>query len=87
MQFRNLKLKELPSTGAKAEETAHAFDGFQSVYWSGSDWLGGGWQSNDWRLNGAKAEARLECREKFASYSFLLTGAVKKKPCRLIYPT
>ena len=28
VQFRNMKLKELPSTGAKAEETAHA-DGFR----------------------------------------------------------
>ena len=42
VQFRNLKLKELPSTGAKAEETAHALMSFESVYWSGSDWLGGG---------------------------------------------
>ena len=81
VQFRNLKLKELPSTGAKAEETAHAFDGFRSLY-TGVDlsgWEGEGWHSNDWRLNGTKAEARLECREKFASYSFFADWRSKEK--------
>lgn len=81
VQFRNLKLKELPSTGAQAEETAHAFDGFRSLY-TGVDltgWEGKGWQSNDWRLNGAKAEARLEYREKFASYSFFADWRSKEK--------
>ena len=81
VQFRNMKLKELPSTGAKAEETAHAFDGFRSLY-TGVDlsgWQGKGWQSNDWRLNGAKAEAPLVCRKKFASYSFFADWRSKDK--------
>ena len=72
VQFRNMKLKELPSTGAKPEETANAFDGFRSLY-TGVDlagWEGEQWQANDWRLNGIKAEKRLVYREKFANYSF-----------------
>lgn len=72
VQFQNLKLKELPSTDATAEETAYVFDGFRSLYTGVnlSGWEGDGWQSNDWRLNGAKAQGRLRCREQFASYSF-----------------
>ena len=81
MQFRNLKLKELPSTGAKANETANAFDGFRSLY-TGVDlagWNGEGWQSNDWRLGGNKAGGRLRCQEKFASYSFFADWRSKEK--------
>ena len=81
VQFRNLKLKELPSTGAKANETANAFDGFRSLY-TGVDlagWNGEGWQSNDWRLGGNKAGGRLRCQEKFASYSFFADWRSKEK--------
>jgi len=55
--FRNLRIKELPSTNPTAEETARMAEGFQSLY-TGVDLSGwkseigheGHWQPNDWRL-------------------------------------
>ena len=60
--FRNLRIKELPSTNATAEETAGVAQGFKSLY-TGVDLSGwttsreggapaepGGWRVQDWRL-------------------------------------
>jgi hypothetical protein len=55
VEFRNILLKELPSTGATAEESATTAQGHRSLY-NGVDlrgWRSGGvhgWQASDWRL-------------------------------------
>ena len=54
VDFRNLRIKELPSTGAGKEMTAPEWRGFEPLY-TGTDlraWVaeGDGWKSRDWRL-------------------------------------
>ncbi len=71
VQFRNLKIKELPGTNPTPEEIATKEEGFYSLY-TGVDlsgWTGDGWKSNDWRLTGGTA-TKLFSRKQFASYSF-----------------
>ena len=71
VQFRNMKIKELPGTNPKPEEIAKKEEGFYSLY-TGVDlsgWAGDGWKSNDWRLTGGAA-TKLSSRKQFASYSF-----------------
>lgn len=55
--FRNIKLQELPSTGATDKETARADEGFKSLYtgvdlsgWKQKDGTTGRWQAKDWTL-------------------------------------
>ena len=71
VQFRNMKIKELPSTNPKPEEVAEPETGFHSLY-TGVDlsgWHGSGWKSNDWRLTSATA-TKLVSTKKFSSYTF-----------------
>lgn len=55
--FRNLRIKELPSTGAAGDEVAEAAEGFESLYtgvdlsgWKQSPGHEGHWQVKDWKL-------------------------------------
>ena len=69
VQFRNLKIKKLPSTNPKPEEIAKAESGFHSLY-NGIDlagWRGKGWTANDWRLT-TKGGSPLRTEKKFTSY-------------------
>ena len=72
MQFRNLKIKELPSTNPKPEEIAKAEEGFHTMY-TGIDLAGwkadkaGAWTVNDWRLT-AKGGSALRSERKFKRY-------------------
>ncbi len=71
VQFRNLKIKELPGTNPTPEEIAKKEEGFYSLY-TGVDlsgWAGDGWKSNDWRLTSGTA-TKLFSKKQFASYSF-----------------
>ena len=71
VQFRNMKIKKLPSTNPKPEEVAEPETGFHSLY-TGVDlsgWHGSGWKSNDWRLTSATA-TKLVSTKKFSSYTF-----------------
>ncbi len=56
--FRNIRIKELPSTGAKPEETASLAEGFVSIYnglnldgWKTSPELLAHWKAQDWTLD------------------------------------
>ena len=90
VQFRNLKIAELPSTKPKYNEIANVFTGFKSLY-TGVDlsgWKGKGWKSSDWRLtsDGAKAtKSNLASTEKFSSYTFFADwrGGGKEAPFKL----
>ena len=55
--FRNVKIKEMPSTQAKPEETAKGDDGFHSLYtgldlagWQADAGHSPHWKASDWRL-------------------------------------
>jgi hypothetical protein len=87
VQFRDLKIKELPSTKPKPEEIANAFTGFRSLY-TGVDlsgWKGKGWKSSDWRLTNEGAKGNLASAEKFSSYTFFADwrGGGKEAPFKL----
>jgi hypothetical protein len=87
VQFRNLKIKELPSTKPKPDEIANAFTGFKSLY-TGVDlsgWKGKGWKSSDWRLTSEGAKSNLVSAEKFSSYTFFADwrGSGKTVPFKL----
>ena len=72
MQFRNMKIKELPSTNPKPEEIAKAESGFRSLY-TGVDLSGwksdraSAWTVNDWRLT-TKGGSALRTEKKFTSF-------------------
>ncbi len=87
VQFRNLKIKELPSTKPKPDEIADEFTGFRSLY-TGVDlsgWKGKGWKSSDWRLGSEGAKGKLSSEEKFSSYTFFADwrGGGKAAPFKL----
>lgn len=57
VEFRNIRLKELPSTGAGPEAGAPVEDGFVPLYngldlrgWKATDEIKARWQPSDWRL-------------------------------------
>lgn len=55
VHFRNLRIKELPSTGATPEQTANPYEGFKALF-DGRDF--GGWKATDavrqaWRAEGS----------------------------------
>ena len=72
VQFRKMKIKELPSTNPKPDEIAKPEAGFHSLY-TGVDLSGwkpdkpGAWTVNDWRLT-TKGGSALRTENKFTSY-------------------
>ncbi|HZE99839.1 MAG TPA: family 16 glycoside hydrolase [Planctomycetota bacterium] len=72
--FRNLLLKELPSTNPPPEEIAEEYQGFQTLY-TGLDlhgWTGGdGWKSSDWVLEGASTAGVLRTERAFENFIFV----------------
>ncbi|MBC8325822.1 MAG: DUF1080 domain-containing protein [Verrucomicrobia subdivision 3 bacterium] len=86
VQFRNMKIKVLPSTNPKPEEIAEAEAGFHSLY-TGIDlagWIGKGWTANDWRLT-TQGGSALRTEKKFASYEMFadFRGNGKEAPFEL----
>ncbi len=65
-RFKNIKIKELPSTNPKPEEVADVAKGFRSLYtgldlsgWKQEEGHKGHWQPNDWKLTyDGKSEAK-----------------------------
>jgi predicted neuraminidase len=66
IRFKNIRIKELPSTNAKPEETARADEGFKSIYtgvdlagWIADEGHKGHFTAKDWILNcDGKSEAK-----------------------------
>jgi hypothetical protein len=69
--FRNLRIKELPSTNPPAEEIAEEYQGFESIY-SGLDlrgWTGTeGWKASDWVLEGSATGSALTTQRSFQNF-------------------
>ncbi|MEE2614005.1 MAG: DUF1080 domain-containing protein [Verrucomicrobiota bacterium] len=78
VHYRNMKIKELPSTSIKSEQIAIADRGYRCLY-SGVDFSGwkaaNGWRSHDWqfRFHGSADEqdTSLESKELFGDYGFI----------------
>lgn len=85
--FRNLRIKELPSTGAGFQDTAPEYEGHRTLY-TGTDlrgWTGGGdrWKENDWQLSykGGANQQILKTQADFSNFELILDCAPgSKKP-------
>jgi hypothetical protein len=82
--FRNLRIKELPSTNPPADEVAEEDHGFQSLY-TGLDlrgWTAGeGWTSKDWVLNfdGKAGHGTIATQKSYRNYAFIFDWRSKDK--------
>jgi len=69
--FRNIRIKELPSTNPPPDEVAEEYQGFHSLY-TGLDlrgWTGGeGWKANNWILEGSATAGVLTTEQQFGNF-------------------
>lgn len=79
VEFRNVRLRELPSSGARADETADEFAGHRSLY-TGTDlrgWEEQGekrWRADDWRLvhSGGSGRSELRSTQRFGNFELIV---------------
>lgn len=98
--FRNLKIKELPSTKATAEETANEALGFAPLYtgldlngWKQTDGHAGHWQPQNWILKyDGKSEAKepkdkhLWTEKEYGDFQMVVDWRLPNKPVKKKYP-
>lgn len=98
--FRNLKLKELPSTSATAEETANEALGFVPLYtgldlagWKQTEGHAGHWQPRNWILTyDGKSEAKeprdkhLWTEKEYGDFQMVVDWRLPGKPVKEKYP-
>jgi len=93
--FKNLKIKELPSTNPTPAETAEVAQGFKNLY-TGLDLSGwqtektgkGHWQPHDWVLHYDGKGGDLRTEKEFGDAEFILDFRFLKKdskPCTIIF--
>jgi hypothetical protein len=95
--FRNLRIKELPSTYPKAEEIAEEAKGFQTLYtgslagWKQEPGHKGHWQPKDWILDyDGKSEAKdknLWTDKEFGDFQLICDWRFTAKPKKMMRPT
>lgn len=79
--FRNIKIKELPSTNPKPEEVADVDQGFRNLYfgdlsgWKADDKIKDHWKPSDWRLvydgNGDEKTSRLRGEKEYTDFEMI----------------
>ncbi len=92
--FRNLKIKELPSSNPKPEETADKAVGFKNLYsgldlsgWQADDEAKKHWQPRDWVLHYDGKGKGLRTQKKFGENEFCVDfkfPAKGAKPCLFV---
>ncbi len=97
VHFRNLKIAEMPSTGAGVKDTALPQKGFVPLY-TGIDLAGwrtepghkGHWQPQNWRLNyDGKSEAKdknLWTKKEYADFTLVCDWRFTAKPAKRMRP-
>jgi hypothetical protein len=98
VHYRNLRIKELPSTGPKPEEVARTDEGFRSMY-TGVDLSGwraddpghkGHWTAKDWILDyDGKSEAKdknLWTEKEYGDFQMIADWRFTRKPVNLPRP-
>ncbi len=96
--FRNISIKELPSTHPKPDEVQPEAEGFRSIY-TGIDLAGwkrepgheGHWSAQDWILNydgksAAAGEKHLWTEESFGDFEMIVDWRLSGKPTRKKWP-
>jgi predicted neuraminidase len=95
--FRNLRVKELPGSGAKPEETAKADPGYKSIYngldltgWSQDPGHKGHWQPKDWTLAyDGNSEAKIKhlwTERSYGDFELVADWRLVDKPKRVRKP-
>jgi hypothetical protein len=85
-RFKNIRIKELPSTNPPAEEVAEADQGFKSLY-TGLDFRGwkvgsegpDDWKSRDWRFEGSGKGGVLYTEKKYGSFLMIFDWQAPRK--------
>jgi len=100
--FRNIRIKELPSTNPKPEDVAMEATGFRSLYtgldlagWKATEQQQEHWKPNDWRLvydgKSQDSNGELWTEEAFGNFELICdwrwTGKPTKKKLPKIIPT
>lgn len=95
--FRNLRIKELPSTNPKQEEIAEEAKGFKTLYtgsltgWKQEPGHEGHWQPKDWILDyDGKSEAKdknLWTDKEFGDFQLICDWRFTAKPKKMMRPT
>jgi len=95
--FRNIRIKELPSTGAKPEQTAHADPGYTLLYngidlagWVQDEGHNGHWKPSDWTLSyDGKSEAKdknLWTEKEYGDFEMVVDWRFAGKPTKTDRP-
>jgi hypothetical protein len=90
-QFRNIRIKELPSTDPEPDEIAREMDGFRPLYtgvdlegWKTSDEHAAHWKPSDWRLvcDGAARDDALTLltTDDFGDFELIVDWRLTGKP-------
>ena len=93
--FKNLKIKELPSTNPKLEETADVAHGFHQLFtgldlsgWQGDDNSTKHWKPRDWMLHYDGKGGALRTDKEYGDADFILDFRFPKKankPCVFMF--
>lgn len=85
VEFRNVKIKELPSTGATPEQTAPEDLGWKALYngadlrgWNADDELKKQWTAKDWQLAAAVKAGNLWTETQFGDFEVIVDCNVPK---------
>jgi hypothetical protein len=85
-RFRNLKIKELPSTNPKPQEIADVDKGFKNLYfgdltgWKTDDETKKHWQPKDWMLHADGQGHPLQSKTEFGDAEFIADFRIPKNP-------
>jgi hypothetical protein len=89
VDWRNLRIKELPASGATAEQTAPLAEPWQNLYdgrtlrgWRAVD----GWKPSDWKLRAAANAGALASERELADFDLQLDWSWDAPPAELVPP-
>jgi hypothetical protein len=92
-RFKNLKIKELPSTNPKPEEIADVDQGFQNLYtgvdlagWKANPANTGHWQPRDWVLNYDGKGKDLWSEKSYGDFQMVCDWRWSKEPVKMKRP-
>ena len=95
--FRNLRIKELPSTNPRPEECAEVDKGFVNIYtdadlnlWKNGPGHRGHWKSNDWKLvydgKSSAKDKNLWTKQEFGDFEMMVDWRFPAKPKKMLRP-
>ncbi len=95
IRFKNIRIKELPSTTATPEQTALVDQGFKSLYtgvdlsgWTVDDAVKADWSNQDWKLNydGKNAGKPIWTEKEFGDFEMIIDWRLAAEPPKKTKP-